>query len=35
MVRKLKHLKHAKLTVRLVLLAADRNSVAVDAAGQY
>ena len=35
MARKLKRLHGATLTVRVVLLAADRNSVAVDAAGQY
>jgi hypothetical protein len=35
MARKLTHLKHVDLTVRLVVLAAGRHSIAIDAAGQY
>ena len=35
MAAKLRHLKHVDLTVRLVLVAAGRHTLAIDAAGQY
>jgi hypothetical protein len=35
MVTKLRHLRHVTLSVRMVLVAAGRNHVAIDAAGRY